>query len=86
MKCPKKHLNLCPIFESKNKCPHGQNCLYTHIQCKEKNPVDDEINEPRYFEVEIPNYEESNENESSHIVPKRHAPLLDLPSYIPLKI
>lgn len=32
----------------------------------------------------IPNNEESKENKSYHIVPKRHAPLNDLPSYIPL--
>lgn len=78
-------MNLCPIFESKNKCPHGQNCLYPHIQCEEKNKVDIEINEPRYFEIIISNDEESNKNESIHIVPKRHAPLTDLPAYIPLK-
>ncbi|XP_025206157.1 ras guanine nucleotide exchange factor Q [Melanaphis sacchari] len=83
-KCPKKHLNLCPIFETKNECPHGQKCLYPHIPCEEKNTVV-EINEPRYFEISIPNNIESNENESIHIVPKRRAPLLDLPSFIPLK-
>jgi len=83
-KCPKKHLNLCPIFETKNECPHGQKCLYPHIQCEEKNTVV-EINEPRYFEISISNSNESNENQSIHIVPKRRAPLLDLPSYIPLK-
>lgn len=78
-------MNICPIFETKNKCPHGQKCLYPHIQCEESNTVV-EINEPRYFEITIPNYyEESNEMESTHIVPKRHAPLMDLPSYIPLK-
>jgi hypothetical protein len=84
-KCPKKHLDLCPIFETKNECPHGQKCLYPHVQFEDKSNVVVEINEPRYFEIIIPNNDESNENESIHIVPKRRAPLLDLPSFIPLK-
>lgn len=78
-------MNLCPIFETRNKCPHGQKCLYPHIQNEEKKIIDVEINEPRYFEITISNNEESNENESIHIVPKRRAPLTDLPSFIPLK-
>lgn len=84
-KCPKKHLDICPIFETKNECPHGQKCLYPHVQFEDKSTIVVEINEPRYFEITIPNSDESNENESIHIVPKRRAPLLDLPSYIPLK-
>lgn len=78
-------MNLCPIFETKNKCPHGQKCLYPHVQSEEKNTADVETNEPRYFEITIPVREESNDYESTHIVPKRHAPLTDLPSFIPLK-
>lgn len=77
-------MNLCPIFESKNKCPHGQKCLYPHKQSEDKSTVDGEINEPRYFEMTIPHNDEANDNESIHIVPKRHAPLTDLPSYLPL--
>lgn len=73
------------MFQSKNKCPHGQKCLYPHILIDEKNTLDVEINEPRYFEITIPNINEENEKESIHIIPKRHAPLIDLPSYIPLK-
>ncbi|CAI6346866.1 unnamed protein product [Macrosiphum euphorbiae] len=84
-KCPKKHLDLCPIFETKNECPHGQKCLYPHVQFEDKSTIVVEINEPRYFEITIPNNDESNENEYIQIVPKRRAPLLDLPSYIPLK-
>jgi len=78
-------LNLCPVFESKKICPHGQKCLYPHIQLEEKNIVDSETNEPRYFEITIPNNEESKENKSIHIVPKRHAPVMDLPYYITLE-
>lgn len=81
-------MNLCPIFETKNECPHGQNCLYPHgphVQFEEKRTVDVEINEPRYFEMIVSTNGESSENEVTHIVPKRHAPLMDLPSFIPLK-
>lgn len=85
IKCPKKHLNLCPIFETNSKCPHGQRCLYPHTKFDEKN-TDVETDGPRYFEVITPDIEESNKNELIHIVPKRHAPILDLPNYIPLKL
>lgn len=84
-KCPKKHLNLCPIFETKNKCPHGEKCLYPHTLCEAKKTVEVDISEPRYFEVTIPNNEESDKKERIHIVPRRHAPITDLPSFIPLK-
>lgn len=77
-------MNLCPIFESKNNCPHGQKCLYPHNQSEEKINVDGCNNEPRYFEMTIPNNEELKDNETIHIVPKRHVPLMDLPSFIPL--
>lgn len=76
-------MNLCPIFETKSKCPHGQRCLYPHKRHKQ---TDVEIDEPRYFEVITASIDESNKNELFHIIPKRRAPILDLPSYIPLKL
>ncbi|XP_050542600.1 probable cyclin-dependent serine/threonine-protein kinase DDB_G0292550 isoform X2 [Daktulosphaira vitifoliae] len=83
IKCPKNHLNICPIFETKNKCPHGQKCLYPHEKNVEKVKNDADNNELRYFETSIPKVTEISGN-NNQIVPKRHAPLLDLPSYIPL--
>ncbi|XP_050432290.1 uncharacterized protein LOC126840521 isoform X2 [Adelges cooleyi] len=84
IKCPKKHLNLCPSFATKNKCPHGQKCLYPHVLNTTTSKDTAELNEPRYFETTIPKVTELNVAERYHIVPRRHAPLLELPSFIPL--